>query len=179
MARFWRDDSALTASFFATTATAYADRADIDELKSIAAASSEPARYSLHSSAASMLHSMVILQPFGTYAQPRKHRTKAKIFHIVDGEMVIVVFSEDGDIVAVHHMANDRVVVMHIAPDCYHTNVALTPQAIYHEVITGPFERDSTDRVFAPFAPVQEESQRGMEYLREAIGSVRADLGPF
>lgn len=179
MMRFERDDDALTASFFATEETSYADRSDIDELKRIAVEVSEPARYSLHTSAASALHSMVILQPFGTYAQPRKHRSKAKVFHIVDGEMVIVVFGEEGDVVGVHHMAADKVVVMHIAPDCYHTNVALTPQAIYHEIITGPFDRDSTDRVFAPFAPPQAEKVRGLDYLREAIGAVRADLGPF
>lgn len=176
MARFSRAADALTASYFATDATSFVDRSDIDELKRIAIAESGQARYSLHESPASTLHSMVILQPFGTYAQPRKHLTKAKLFHIVDGEMVVAIFEEDGSVRAVHHLAADKVLVVHVEPDCYHTNMALTPQAVYHEVITGPFERDSTDRVFAAFAPPEAEQERGLAYVRAAVASLRWDI---
>ncbi len=176
MTRFSRDDHALTASYFATEATSFVDRADIDELKRLAIAESGPARYSLHESPASTLHSMVILQPYGTYAQPRKHLTKAKLFHIVDGEMAVVIFEEDGSVRAAHHLAADKVLVVHVEPDCYHTNLALTSQAIYHEVITGPFERGSADRVFAAFAPPDTEQEKGLAYIRDAIAAVRSDV---
>jgi hypothetical protein len=119
---------------------------------------------------------MVILQTFGNYAQPRKHLTKAKLFHIIDGEMVVVVFEQDGKVRAVHHLAVDKVIVIHIDSNCYHTNMALTPQAIYHEVIIGPFERGSTDRVFAAFAPSEGEQIRGLEYIREAVESLHPDV---
>jgi cupin fold WbuC family metalloprotein len=176
MARFSRDDAALTASYFATDATSFVDRADLDELKRVAIAESGPARYSLHESPASTLHSMVILQPFGTYAQPRKHLTKAKLFHIVDGEMAVVIFEEDGSVRAVHHMGADHVLIVHVESDCYHTNIALTPQAVYHEVITGPFDRGSADRVFASFAPSDTEQEKGLAYVRASIASVRSDM---
>ncbi|MDO8307710.1 MAG: WbuC family cupin fold metalloprotein [Actinomycetota bacterium] len=176
MARFSRDDAALTASYFATDATSFVERADVDELKGLAIAESGPARYSLHASPASTLHSMVILQPFGTYAQPRKHLTKAKLFHIVDGEMVVVIFEESGTVRAVHRMGAEDVLIVHVEPDCYHTNMALTPQAIYHEVITGPFDRGSTDRVFAEFAPSDREQERGLEFVRAAVASLRSDI---
>ena len=176
MTRFDRDGDAQTASYFATEATSFVDRADIDELKRLAIADSGPARYNLHASASSTLHSMVIVQPFGTYAQPRKHLTKAKLFHIVDGEMVVVIFQHDGTVRAAHHLAANKVLVVHVEPDCYHTNVALTSQAVYHEVITGPFERGSLDRVFADFAPADTEQQRGLAYVRAAVASVRSDI---
>lgn len=176
MTRFSRDPDALTASYFATDATSFVDSGDISEIKRLAVAESGPARYSLHESPASLLHSMVILQPYGTYAQPRKHLTKAKLFHIVDGEMVVVIFEQDGTVRAAHHLAADKVLVVHVEPDCFHTNMALSPQAIYHEVITGPFERGSTDRVFADFAPADTEQERGLAYIRDAVASVRSDV---
>ena len=176
MARFARDAEALTASYFSTDATSFVDTWDIAELKRLAVAESGPARYSLHESPASLLHSMVILQPYGTYAQPRKHLTKAKLFHIVDGEMVVVIFEQDGTARAAHHVAADKVLVVHVEPDCYHTNMALTPQAVYHEVITGPFERDSADRVYASFAPPDSEQEKGLAYVRDAIAGVRSAM---
>jgi cupin fold WbuC family metalloprotein len=111
MARFTRDANALTASYFAKDATSFVDTGDIDEIKRLAVAESGPARYSLHASPASSLHSMVILQPYGAYAQPRKHLTKAKLFQIVDGEMVVVTFEQDGAVRAAHHLAADKVLV--------------------------------------------------------------------
>ena len=176
MARFTRDADALTASYFAKDATSFVDTRDIAEIKRLALAESGPARYSLHASPASSLHSMVILQPHGTYAQPRKHLTKAKLFHIVDGEMVVVILEQDGAVRAAHHLAAEKVLVVHVEPDCYHTNIALTPQAIYHEVITGPFERASADRVYASFAPSDWEQEEGLAYVRQAIGTVRPDI---
>lgn len=176
MARFSRDADALTASYFATDATSFVDREDIEDVKRLAVAESGPARYSLHASPVSSLHSMVILQPFGTYAQPRKHLTKAKLFHIVDGEMVVVIFEDNGTVRAAHHLAADKILVVHVEPDCYHTNLALTPQVVYHEVITGPFERGSADRVFAAFAPPDTEQEKGLAYIRDAIAAFRSDV---
>lgn len=176
MARFSCDADALTASYFATDATSFVDSGDIAEIKRLAVAESGPARYSLHASPASLLHSMIILQPFGTYAQPRKHPTKVKLFHIVDGEMVVLIFEQDGAVRAAHHLATDKVLVVHVEPDCYHTNIALTPQAVYHEVITGPFERDFADRVYASFAPSGSQQEKGLAYVRDAIASVRSDM---
>jgi glucose-6-phosphate isomerase len=176
MARFTRDADALTASYFAKDATSFVDTKDIAEIKRLSVTESEGARYSLHASPASSLHSMVILQPYGTYAQPRKHRTKAKLFHIVEGEMVVVILEQDGAVRAAHHLAADKVLVVHVEPDCYHTNMALTSHAIYHEVITGPFERASADRVYASFAPSDWEQEEGLAYIRQAIVTVRPDF---
>jgi cupin fold WbuC family metalloprotein len=176
MDRFSRDVNALTASYFATDATSFVDIGDIAEIVRLAVAEAGPARYSLHESPANLLHSMVILQPYGTYAQPRKHLTKAKLFHIVNGEMAVVTFEQDGKLRAAYHLATDKVLIVHIEPDCYHTNMALTPQAVYHEVITGPFERDSADRVYASFAPSDSEQEKGLAYVREAIAGMRSDV---
>ena len=174
MQRYRRDDAALSPAYFANDGVSYVDVHDIEELKRTGSAEGTFSRYSLHESAASLLHSMVILQPHGLYAQPRKQRSRAKVFHIVDGEMVVVVFTEDGSVTARHHMAVDRILVVHIPPDTFHTNFAITPQAVYHELITGPFDGDSRDRVFADFAPPQADPERGRDYIR----GLSAAIGP-
>jgi cupin fold WbuC family metalloprotein len=176
MPRFTRDEDALTTSLYATAGSSFVDSGDVAELKRISAIDGQSSRYNLHASPASSLHSMVILQPFGAYRKPKKHLGKPKIYHIVDGEMVVVIFEEDGSVRAAHHLASDKVLVIHVEADCYHTNMALTPQAVYHEVTVGPFERASADRVFASFAPDDSEQERGLEYVREAVASLRSDI---
>ena len=178
MERFRRDHDALTPSFFATDGSAYIDQSDIEKLKVIATRESSPVRFSLHQSPAKDLHSMMILHPRGTYSQPRKHRTRSKIFHIVEGEMVVVTFGEDGATRAAHHLALDKVIVVHIEPDSYHTNFAVTRHAVYHEVIIGPFDRTYTDRVFAPFAPGSTDHEIGLAYMRDKLKGFSPNIGP-
>ena len=58
-----------------------------------------------------------------------------------------------------------------------HPNTPLKcEEPVYHEVITGPFERDSADRVYASFAPSDSEQEKGLAYVRDAIAGVRSDL---
>lgn len=176
MGRFERDPDALTTSFFASEQVVHIGVNDVDELKRISRASDGPSRYSLHNSQADDLHSMVILQPSGTYAQPRKHLTKSKIFHIVDGAMVVMVFTDAGEVQSLYHLVGGKTLIVRIAPDLFHTNVSLTEQAIYHEVIAGPYVRESDDRVYAPFAPQADDQEAGKAYLATLMRSVRPDL---
>jgi cupin fold WbuC family metalloprotein len=176
MQRFASDDEARTTSYYATTGTAFVDASDVSQLKRLAVGTGGPARYCLHSSPTSALHSMVILQPRSAYSQPRKHLDAAKVFQIVDGEMALILFDEEGAVHAVHHMSRSDVLVVRVEAGVYHTNMAISSEAIYHEVVLGPFDRDSRDRVFASFAPLESDGAAGIDYLRDRVALMRPDL---
>ncbi len=176
MTRFVEDPSALTTSFYATDEVAALAAADVADLERLAQEVGGPARYSLHGSPADDLHCMVILQPAGTYAQPRKHLGKAKSFHLVSGEMVVIAFDDDGAVRSLHRLAGDETLVVRIAPGILHTNYSLTDQAVYHEVIAGPYERGSDDRRYAEFAPAGDEQEAGRAWVEAVIERTRPGL---
>ena len=174
--QFTEDPSALTKSFYAVDAVAALDHQDVAALGKMARDARGPARYSLHRSASDDLHCMVILQPTGVYPQPRKHANKAKSFHLVSGEMVVVCFTDDGDVRSLHRLASDESLIVRIAPGIYHTNYSLTEQAIYHEVIAGPYDRARDDRHYAAFAPSGDDQEAGRAWLESLIATVRPGL---
>lgn len=176
MTRFTEDPSALTKSFYAVDAVAAFDHQDAAALGRMARDARGPARYSLHRSADEDLHCMVILQPSGVYPQPRMHASKAKSFHLVSGEMVVVCFTDEGDVRSLHRLASDECLIVRIAPGIYHTNYSLTEQAVYHEVIAGPYDRARDDRHYAAFAPSSDEQEGGRTWLEGLIRAHRPGL---
>lgn len=175
-ARFVEDPTALTTSFFAIEPVATVNWEDVRALGDMSAEQGGPARYNLHSSPADELHCMVIAQPAGAYAQPRKHLTKSKSFHLVSGEVILLTFKDDGSLRGLHRLAFDELLMVRVGPGIYHTNYTLSGLATYHEVIAGPYERDSDDRRYAPFAPPQEDHVGGKVWIESVIGCERPEL---
>src|SRR5687767_10943614 len=56
------------------------------------------ARICAHPSAADPLHEMIICLDRGTYIRPHRHAGKSESFHIIDGELDVVLFEDDGAI---------------------------------------------------------------------------------
>jgi cupin fold WbuC family metalloprotein len=162
---FREDSEALTASFFSVNKVSCFSGVEVSALKRLSKLSGRASRCNLHNSTSDDLHSMVILLPEGVYAQPKKHQFRSKIYEIVDGEMVVIVFSDSGDIQSVHHLAEDRARVVRIAPGLFHTNLSISSQAVYHESISGPYDRSARDRTYASFAPNADRQAEGMAYL--------------
>jgi len=173
MIRFHEDPNALTPSFYAADEVSHVDQNDVAALQRLSLESGEASRYNLHNEPSDDLHSMVILQPRGAYAQPRKHMTKSKVFQLVSGKMAVIVFDDSGTVTSVHRLAADETLVVRIAPNLFHTNVSLSDQAVYHEIIAGPYIRESNDRVYAAFAPVGGEQSAGLAFVEKALQGVR------
>ena len=161
------DPEALSPSSFATTANAYVTQEDVGDLVTVAGEG--PARLSLHTSPRDDLHAMVILQPHGNYAQPRLHHRKSKVFHIIAGELLVLTFTPDGELGTTQVLAQGETITKIVTHGVIHTNVALTQQAIYLEVMSGPFDRDDGEREFARFAPEQDPRNSGLTWLAERV----------
>jgi cupin fold WbuC family metalloprotein len=162
--RFHQDAEALSPSFYATSSSASVDVALVEQLCEIASSGEEAVRICLHTSPAQSLHSMIIAKPKSTYSQPRMHPTKDKVFVPVSGSLAVVLFSLSGDVLGVHLLSSIDSVAVYVPSGVFHTDFAVSPVAAYHEAITGPYDPQSDDRVYAAFAPDQADQDAGKRF---------------
>lgn len=116
------------------------------------------ARLCAHPGPEDRLHEMLIVLDRGTYIRPHRHAGKAESFHMIEGELDVVIFHDDGtvrDVVRMGPYGSGRAFYYRIMEPCYHSVLINTPHALFHETTNGPFNR--TDTEFAPWSPAEGE----------------------
>ena len=117
-------------------------------------------RINLHPSSDDTLHEMFIVIKHGSYIRPHKHPNKSEAFHLVHGEVLVVIFTDEGDIHKVVHLkANspDKPFYYRMSKPYFHTVIILSDILIMHEITNGPFIPGGT--LFASFAPDDKNAQ--------------------
>lgn len=133
------------------------------------------ARVCTHPSGGDPLHEMVIAHSSESYVPPHKHPGKSESGHVLEGEVDVVFFDDDGEVVEVLQLAPygaGKPFYYRVNEPLYHTMLVRTPVAVVHEVTNGPF--DPADTVFAPWAPA-EEDRRGRERFAADLRRKLAD----
>jgi cupin fold WbuC family metalloprotein len=128
------------------------------------------ARLCAHPGPEDKLHEMLIVLDRGTYIRPHRHGSKAESFHIIEGELDVVIFHDDGTIREVVRMgpySSGKAFYYRIMEPCYHSVLIHTPFALFHETTNGPFNR--TDTEFAPWSPAE-----GEPGVAEYVAQIRA-----
>ncbi len=149
-------------------------REDIDALAAKASGNRrERARLCAHGSVSDAVHEMLIVHARNAYVRPHKHLHKSESFHIIRGEVDVVLFDEAGKVTRVMVMgAFDSGLPFYyrLAEPVYHTLLIRSDVLVFHETTNGPFKREET--VFAPWAP-EEGSERGF------ISALEQDVRAF
>jgi cupin fold WbuC family metalloprotein len=152
------------------------DAGDIDAMKR--AAESNPRRrirLCAHRSVDVPVHEMLIVHTSDTYVRPHKHLGKSESFHVIDGEVDVVIFSDDGgvaDVISMGPFQTGRPFFYRIADPLYHTLLIRSPVLVFHEATTGPFKREET--AFAPWAPADEHPDAVERFLADLNAAVAA-----
>ena len=167
----WRDENAKSIGYFAKGDVARLDEATVEEIKRIAWETGENVRLSLHQSPDADFHEMIIYQHRDKYYQPKKHVTKAKSFHMIEGEMAVFVFDDDGTVTDACILDGRQTIIYRVAANIFHTDVPLTDFVIHHESTLGPFMGDK-DRVFADWAPDGNDKQPYLAHRDKLVGSL-------
>jgi len=132
------------------------------------------ARLCAHPGPDDRLHEMLIVLDRGTYIRPHRHAGKCESFHIIEGELDVVVFHDDGpvrDVIRMGPFGSGRAFYYRIMEPCYHSVLINSRYALFHETTNGPFNR--TDTEFAPWSPA--EGDPGVAAFVEKIrGAVQA-----
>ena len=114
------------------------------------------ARLCAHPGPDDKLHEMLIVLDRGTYIRPHRHGSKAESFHMVEGELDVVIFHDDGavrEVVRMGPYSSGKAFYYRVMEPCYHSVLIHTPFALFHETTNGPFNR--TDTEFAPWSPAE------------------------
>jgi len=152
------------------------DAAAITDLKRAAEGNARKRiRVCAHRGVDDRLHEMLIVHEFNTYVRPHKHLGKSESFHVIDGEVDVVVFADDGRISEVIEMGtfqSGRPFFYRIADPLYHTLLIRSPVLVFHETTSGPFKREET--MFAPWAPEDSQREAVDRYLQDLNDLVAA-----
>jgi cupin fold WbuC family metalloprotein len=165
--------------FLAEGPIAAIGKADLDMLK--AAAKTNPkrrARINAHPDDEDALHEMIIAIDASSYIRPHKHPGKSEAFHVIEGEVDIVVFKDDGridQIIPLGAPGSHRSFYYRMSKPFFHTLVILSDVLIVHEITNGPFRPQGA--VFAEFAPDESETAKAETWQADLIRRVAALQG--
>ena len=147
---------------------------DLDLLKYQARTSPRKrARICAHNTSEDPLHEMIIAISSDSYIHPHKHSGKSESFHIVEGEVDVVIFNEEGKIEDVIFMADrdsGQNFFYRLSQPLFHTLLVRTEYLVVHETTNGPF--DPSHSIMASFAPLEEMKEQVKDYLEHLSGEV-------
>jgi len=152
------------------------DGSTVDLLRSEAQESlRQRVRFNAHDGPAALVHEMIIALAHDTYIAPHKHFSKPESFHIIEGQLDIVIFNDDGvirEIVGMGDYASGKIFYYRNASPMFHAVVVRSRVVIFQETTQGPFVKEHT--VFAPWAPSVEgpEAAAYLLALRRDIEAV-------
>jgi glucose-6-phosphate isomerase len=88
------------------------------------------------------IQEMVIALAKDSYVRPHRHPShKSESYHLMDGEMLVRIFEEDGK-VKEEIKLNRFTPFYRMKNGWFHQPVSLTAFAVYHECLTGPFNKE-------------------------------------
>ena len=121
------------------------DTAVIESLKQ--AARSSPlrrARICLHSNWDSPVQEMIIALCRDSIVEPHRHPAhKPESYHLVEGAMDVNIFDSAGRCIQQIQLRQDGALMYRIRGEVWHQPIAVSEYAVYHEVYTGPFYKET------------------------------------
>lgn len=154
-------------------------QSELNTLKAAVKASvKRRARINAHPDAEDALHEMIIAIDPASYIRPHKHPGKSEAFHIIEGEVDIIVFSDEGAIeriVPLGPPGSRRPFYYRMSTPFFHTLIIRSGILIVHEITNGPFRPEAA--VFADFAPDECELEKVAAYQADLRRCVTAMQG--
>ena len=107
-------------------------------------APNKSARMLLHESTDSTVQEMVIVFHRDGGFPPHKHpKGKCESYHIIEGEMDVRIYSDQGKCIQSIRLSEAGPARLYrIRGGIYHQPIAVTEWVVYHEVFTGPYNKE-------------------------------------
>ena len=158
------DKKAKSLSFFCTINPVLVDEKIISELKEVSKFHNNAnVRICLHSSPDAEQHDMIILEKKDSYYRPHKHNQVGETFHMIEGEMGVFSFDDNGNVY--DSVFLKRSYVYRIAKGSYHAILPISDYVIYHENRKGPF-LGNNDSIFPAWSPSKENMNEIKSFIK-------------
>lgn len=140
---------------YATQPVNRIDAADVAALKAMAAGNPRRRiRICSHPSVDDLLHQMLIIHALGNYVPPHRHPGKSESYHMVEGDLDVVLFDAAGgnpERFSLGSPESGKPFLFRLSEPIFHTVIPRSEFVVFHEITNGPFRRE--DMVLAPWAP--------------------------
>ncbi len=163
-----QDINARTLSFYCKEGISRIDEGILNELRKIAVEEERSVRICLHNSSTADLHNMLICQYSNTYIRPHKHLSKSETYHIVEGEVVLFIFDDEGDVIDQVNMSLQKKILCRIERNYYHTLIPITKYVIFHESRPGPFLKEN-DSFFPSWSVSPDEKSKIAHFINTLL----------
>ena len=136
------------------------------------ASSRRRARICFHKNSSELIHEMLIGLASDCYIRPHRHANKTESFHMVEGELDVVIFDVSGKVTEVIRLGGkgsslERKFYYRAPPGLFHSVIVRSSCAIFHETTNGPFDKSQTE--YPNWAP---EEGGDAQKIGEFISSV-------
>jgi cupin fold WbuC family metalloprotein len=158
---------------------------DINHLKKMAEKSPRKRyRLCLHSSHKHLTQEMIICLQGFNYFQPHRHPIqRSESYHMIEGEMDVYLFNEIGECLDTIRLSasckSDKGgggnFMYRLSASLYHLMIPRSEWTIYHEVLTGPWDRETVVE-YAPFAPSEKDVDEIGRYIGRITGLTIEEL---
>lgn len=126
----------------------------------------------LHNDIRDHVHEMVNVYPKGTYVRPHSHPVKIETKTVIEGELLVVIFDDAGEIVDDFVMERNGIFTSRLEKGIIHADIPLT-DVVFHEVKTGPFV-GKDDSIFPEWAPYPDD-KGGIRKIMDRISRRRGE----
>jgi len=119
------------------------------------------ARLCLHHDHTDPVHEMFIVFCKDSIIPIHKHLNKSESFHVIEGELDVVIFDDEGNLVRRVEMGppgSGKSFLYRMSVDAWHSVIPRSDFVAIHETTTGPFEAD--DCAYAPWVAYEDEALR-------------------
>jgi len=129
-------------------------------------------RLCLHHSPDLLVNEMVIVGNRDTYIHPHRHpKGKDESYYVIQGEMTVFIFDDSGKVVQRIEMGehdSGKTFLYRLSSNLWHLPIPLTEWVVYHEVFTGPFQKER-DVEYASWAPSETDPVAVVEYMKKLL----------
>jgi cupin fold WbuC family metalloprotein len=141
--------------YYTSNVLTHISKEDLEHFKNLANQNPRKRfRLCAHNNKGDSLHEMFIVHKRECYVRPHKHIEKAESMSIIEGEVDVILFEDDGiikDIIQMGDLKSGKLFYQRISEPIYHSLIIRSEYLVFHEITQGPFLREKT--IFAPWAP--------------------------
>jgi cupin fold WbuC family metalloprotein len=154
--------------FFSTDPVTQIRKENIGFLKQVSDGTQRKrSRLCAHKDISSSLHEMFIVHKKNIYVRPHKHLGKSESFHLIEGEVTLILYEDNGDIRTVVDMGSyesGKCFYYRVDEPVFHSILIQSDYIVFHEATLGPFVREDT--VYADWAPEESNTTGVGKFLK-------------
>jgi len=144
---------------------------DLADLKEAATRSSlKRARFCMHKDHNDTMHEMIIAFRKGSYIRPHRHKEKIESFHIIEGELLVIFFDDNGNPTHRIKMSpynSGETFFYRLSVCAWHMVIPISEYVILHEITNGPFVEGETE--FSTWSPNESDSNEVTDFLSKVL----------